>query len=230
MSVLTPRTTSRFSVRIARARSRFTVSKLDVSWSIAPTRWISNTTSAHGSISNATSTARSAGGSSIGPPKTGSIARVAQTQRLKTYVQILPDGSRQKVRYDPRHDGPVSHRLTLLRRVKFLTKKASRPIRDRRAEKQLQVAQRMLFDFDSRFQVSRSPHTERRSLRGKTRARQQTNSAPRVRAQKEVRQAPPSQALAEPLVSLRPRDSHCHGTTLKPPHCPGALPAVTSTP
>lgn len=39
---------------------------------------------------------------------------------MARYIQIEPDGTRTEVKYSVHHDGPVSHRLTLLKRVKHL--------------------------------------------------------------------------------------------------------------
>lgn len=69
---------------------------------------------------------------------------------MASYVQVRKDGTRETVKYDPRRDGPVSHRLTLLKRVQFFARKLHYRPGDRALTGKLKAAQRNLAEFDSR--------------------------------------------------------------------------------
>lgn len=67
---------------------------------------------------------------------------------MATYVNILPDGTREEVKYDPKHDGPVSQRLFLLNKVRFFQGKVKAFPGDWRHHKSLARARQFLNEFD----------------------------------------------------------------------------------
>lgn len=68
---------------------------------------------------------------------------------MATYTQISPDGHRQEVKYNLHHDGPVSHRLTLFKKVKYLAYQVDLRPGDYFLANKLRQAQQKLAAFDS---------------------------------------------------------------------------------
>jgi hypothetical protein len=57
------------------------------------------------------------------PPSDRNLTE-SELVKMASYTEILPDGSRSVVKYDPNHDGPVSEYLRILRKINYLKARA----------------------------------------------------------------------------------------------------------
>jgi hypothetical protein len=76
---------------------------------------------------------------------------------MAKYIQINRDGTRTEVRYNHCHDGPVSERIHLVKRLNFLRSKLKSFPADKKLRHQLHCAHHALNALDKRFPVNRYP-------------------------------------------------------------------------
>jgi hypothetical protein len=82
---------------------------------------------------------------------------------MAQYTFIAPDGTRSVVKYNPRKDGVVSVRLSMVKKIKWLSLWCHRHPGDLAAKERLSCASRDLRDFDRQHKgkSSVSPQKER---------------------------------------------------------------------
>lgn len=73
-----------------------------------------------------------------------------------TYIETLPDGTRHTVTYNPCHDGPVSERLTALKKVKWLQRAQRHHPEDDTIASKLRAAHRRLSELDHQISAMRA--------------------------------------------------------------------------
>lgn len=97
---------------------------------------------------------------------------------MAQYTLIANDGTRTVVKYDPRHDGPVSERLTLKRRIRWLSKWCHAHPGDRGKKKQLADLQNSLSSNRSAFErPQKRKHQHQRQSWNERRAPNRTSKA-----------------------------------------------------
>lgn len=137
---------------------------------------------------------------------------------MASYTIIKPDGSRETVKYNPRHDGPVSERLTRLKKLKWIESQIKSRPGDMRLLMARSAAQASLSDFDRKTQLTSVPQGKPRATTGRLHCRAKVPESPAI-SRREQPGAPLAQRDRDrshgPSKPVSPRTT-LHGTDLLP--------------
>jgi hypothetical protein len=121
---------------------------------------------------------------------------------MSAYTLISPDGTRQTVQYDRCHDGPVSERLYLRRRISFLNRKLKQFLNNPRLRSKLSEAGRQLIQLDRDHpRVPSPPH--RTTTNRRIGPRLEPRNAPACKRAPDTLETAPSAAVSQ-LATMIP--------------------------